>query len=84
MNKNSIYKPYKELILNGKANKLNSIIQNDINKKDYNSIKDMLEEKQEIIIKNNDIKTKKILQSSNANRELLPPETSNKKKYLKK
>ena len=74
MNKNSIYKPYKELILNGKANKLNSIIQNDINKKDYNSIKDLLEEKQEIIIKNNDIKTKKIL----------PPETSNKKKYLKK
>ena len=80
MNKNSIYKPYKELILNGKANKLNSII----NKKDYNSIKDMLEEKQEIIIKNNDIKTKKILQSSDANRKLLPPETSNKKKYLKK
>ena len=55
----SIYKPYKELILNGKTNKLNSIIQNDINKKDYNSIKDMLEEKQQIIIKNDDIKTKK-------------------------
>ena len=73
MNKNNTYKPYKELILNGKANKLNSIIQNDINKKDYNSIKDMLEEKQEIIIKNTDIKTKKIL----------PPETSNKKKYKK-
>ena len=69
----SIYKPYKELILNGKTNKLNSIIQNDINKKDYNSIKDMLEEKQEIIIKNTDIKTKKTL----------PPETSNKKKYKK-
>ena len=69
----SIYKPYKELILNGKTNKLNSIIQNDINKKDYNSIKDMLEEKQEIIIKNTDIKTKKIL----------PPETSNKKKDKK-
>ena len=33
----------------------------------------MLEEKQEIIIKNNDIKTKKIL----------PPEASNKKKYKK-
>ena len=69
----SIYKPYKELILNGKTNKLNSIIQNDINKKDYNSIKDMLEEKQGVIIKNTDIKTKKIL----------PPETSNKKKYKK-
>lgn len=73
MNKNSIYKPHKELILNGRTNKLNSIIQNDINKKDYNSIKEMLEEKQEIIIKNNDIKTKKIL----------PPEASNKKKYKK-
>ena len=72
MNK-SIYKPYKELILNGKTNKLHSIIQKDINKKDYNSIKDLLEEKQEIIIKNNDIKTKKIL----------PPEASNKKKYKK-
>ena len=69
----SIYKPYKELIVNGKANKLNSIKQNDINKKDYNSIKDMLEEKQQIIIKNDDKKTKKIL----------PPEASNKKKYKK-
>ena len=73
MNKNNTYKPYKELILNNKTNKLNNIIQNDINKKDYNSIKEMLEEKQEIIIKNNDIKTKKIL----------PPEASNKKKYKK-
>ena len=45
MNKNSIYKPHKELILNGRTNKLNSIIQNDLNKKDYNSIKEMLEEK---------------------------------------
>ena len=65
----SSYKPYKELILNGKANKLNNIIQRDINKKDYNMIKDMLEDKQEILIKNNDIKTKKIL----------PPETDKKK-----
>ena len=73
MNKSNTYKPYKELILNGRTNKLNSIIQNDLNKKDYNSIKEMLEEKQEIIIKNNDIKTKKIL----------PPEASNKKKYKK-
>ena len=70
MNKSNTYKPYKELILNGRTNKLNSIIQNDINKKDYNSKKEMLEQKQEIIIKNNDIKTKKIL----------PPE-ANKKKY---
>ena len=70
MNKNKIYKPHKELILNGRTKNLNSIIQNDINKKDYNSIKEMLEEKQEIILKNNDIKAKKIL----------PPEAS-KKKY---
>ena len=34
----------------------------------------MLEEKQEFIIKNTDVKTKKIL----------PPEASNKKKYKKK
>ena len=74
MNKNNNYKPYKELILNYKTNKLYNIIQHDINKKDYNSIKDMLEEKQQIIMTNTDIKTKKIL----------PPEASNKKKYIKK
>ena len=74
MNKNNTYKPYKELILNNKTNKLKNIIQNDINKKDYNSIKDMLKEKQQILMTNNDIKTKKIL----------PPEASNKKKYIKK
>ena len=73
MNKSNTYKPYKELILNGRTNKLNSIIQNDINKKDYNSIKEMLEETPEISIKNNDITTKKIL----------PPEASNKKKHKK-
>ena len=44
----------------------------------------MLEEKQEIIIKKNDIKTKKTLQSSDSNRKILPPEASNKKKYIKK
>ena len=71
MNK-SIYKPYKELILSCKTN-INSIIQKDITKTDYNSIKDMLEEKQQIFMKNNDIKTRKIL----------PPEASNKKKYKK-
>ena len=43
------YKPYKELILNGKANKLNSIIQKDINKKDFNMIKDMLEENKKLL-----------------------------------
>ena len=43
----------------------------------------MLEAKQQVIIKNNDIKTKKILQSSDSNRKILPPEASNKKKYIK-
>ena len=33
MNKDSIYKPHKELILNGRTNKLNSILQDDINEK---------------------------------------------------
>ena len=60
-NKSNKYLPYKELILSGKQNKLNNIIQKDLNKKDYNSIKEMLEEKQEIISKNNEIKSKKIL-----------------------
>ena len=60
MNKSNSYKPYKELVLNVRTNKLNSIIQNGINQKDYNNIKEMLEEKQEITIKNNDIKIKKI------------------------
>ena len=66
------YNPQKELILSGKPNKLNKIIEKDINNKDYNSIKSMLEDKQEIIIKQ-EIKAKKIL----------PPEPSNKKKNKK-
>ena len=53
------YNPQKELILSGKPNKLNKIIEKDINNKDYNSIKSMLEDKQEIIIKQQEIKAKK-------------------------
>ena len=64
------YNPHKELILSGKPNKLNKIIEKDTNNKDYNSIKSMLEDKQEIIIKQQEIKARKIL----------PPEPSNKKK----
>ena len=53
------YNPHKELTLSGKPNKLNKIIEKDINNKDYNSIKSMLEDKQEIIIKQQEIKAKK-------------------------
>ena len=64
------YSPQKELSLSGKPNKLNKIIEKDINNKDYNSIKPMLEDKQEIILEQQEIKAKKFL----------PPEPSNKKK----
>ena len=67
------YNPQKELILSGKPNKLNKIIEKDINNKDYNSIKSMLEDKPGIIIKQQEIKAKKIL----------PPEPSNQKKNKK-
>ena len=67
------YNPHKELILSGKPNKLNKIIEKDINNEDYNSIKSMLEDKQEIITKQQEIKAK----------QNLPPEPSNKKKNEK-
>ena len=52
----SKYNPHKELILSNRSNKLNNIIQKDLNKKDYNNIKELVEEKQTNIIqmKNND------------------------------
>ena len=40
------YDPHKELILSGKPKKLNKIIEKDMNNKNYNSIKSMLEDKQ--------------------------------------
>ena len=51
----SKYNPHKELILSNRSNKLNNIIQKDLNKKDYNNIKELVEEKQTNIIqmKNN-------------------------------
>ena len=71
MNKASKYLPQKPLLLNSNKFKLNSHIEKDINKKDYNVIKEMLETKQEIIYNNvNQNKLKKIL----------PPSDSNKKK----
>ena len=61
------YLPQKPLLLNSTKNKLNSQIEKDINKKDYNSVKEMLETKQEIIYNNvNENKVKKILPSSDA------------------
>ena len=70
----SKYNPHKELILSNRSNKLNNIIQKDLNKKDYNNIKELVEEKQTNIIqmKNIDNKIKKIL-----------PPSENKKKYKK-
>ena len=65
------YNPQKELTLSGEPNKLHMIIEEDINNKDYNSIKSMLEDKQEIIIKQQEIEAKQIL----------APEPSNKKKH---
>ena len=71
MNRASKYLPQKPLLLNSIKNKLNSQIEKDINKKDYNIIKEMLETKQEIIYNNtNEHKDKKIL----------PPSDNNKKK----
>ena len=64
MNRASKYLPQKPLLLNSIKNKLNSQIEKDINKKDYNAIKEILETKQEIIYKNvNENKDKKILPS---------------------
>ena len=53
------YNPHKEIILSGRPNKLNKIIEKDINNKDYNSIKSMLEDKQDIITKQQEIKATK-------------------------
>ena len=64
MNKASKYLPQKPLLLNNNKFKLSSQIEKDINKKDYNAIKEILETKQEIIYKNvNENKDKKILPS---------------------
>ena len=52
------YNPHKELILSGEPNKSNKMIEKDINNKDYNSIKSMLEDKQEIIIEQQTLKLK--------------------------
>ena len=53
------HNPHKELILSGKPNKLNKIIEKYNNNKDYSSIKSMLEDKQEIIIKQQEVKANK-------------------------
>ena len=81
MNRASKYLPQKPLLLNSIKNKLNSQIEKDINKKDYNVIKEMLETKQEIIYNNtNENKDKKILPPSGANRRL-PSDKKKNKRY---
>ena len=83
--KKTHYRPDKELILTSNQNTLSNSITRDIKKTDYDSIREIVEDKQEIIYKNNkENKVKKILPSSDANRKILPPENKNninKKKY---
>ena len=74
MYKQQRYNPNKQLDLTKNKNKLN-IIQKDLNKKDYNNIKELVEEKQNNIISVNNIE-KKI-------KKILPPSENNKKKYKK-
>ena len=71
MNKASKYLPQKPLLLNNNKFKLSSQIEKDINKKDYNAIKEILETKQEITYKN---------VSENKDKKILPPSNTNKKK----
>ena len=71
MNKTK-YRPDKELILTSNKNKLTNLINNNINKKDYNIIREIVEDKQEVIYHNN---------KENKVKKILPPETNNKKKY---
>ena len=73
MNKTK-YRPDKELILTSNKNKLTNLINNNINKKDYNIIREIVEDKQEVIYHNN---------KENKVKKILPPETNNKKKYKK-
>ena len=85
--KKTHYRPDKELILTSNKNTLSNSSTRDIKKKDYDSIREIVEDKQEIIYKNNkENKVKKILPSSDANRKILSPENKNninKKKYKK-
>ena len=75
MNK-SRYRPEKELILTNNKNKLTNLLNKDIKKKGYESIREIVEEKQEVIYHNNkENKVKKILPSPEAN--------INEKKYKK-
>ena len=71
------YRPDKELILTSNRNKLSNSITRDIKKKGYDSIREIVEDKQEIIY--NNIKENKI-------KKIPPPENNNntnKKKYKK-
>ena len=73
MNKTK-YRPDKELILTSNKNKLTNLLNKNIKKKDYDSIREIVEDKQEIIYKN---------KKENKVKKILPPENTNKKKYKK-
>ena len=70
------YRPDKELILTSNKNKLTNLLNKDIKKKDYDSIREIVEDKQEIIYNNNNNKENKV-------KKILFPENNNKKKYKK-
>ena len=70
------YRPDKELILTSNKNKLTNLLNKDIKKKDYDSIREIVEDKQEIIYNNNNNKENKV-------KKILPPENNNNKKYKK-
>ena len=72
MNKASKYLPQKPLLLNNNKFKLSSQIEKDINKKDYNAIKEILETKQEITYKN---------VSENKDKKILPSDKKKNKRY---
>ena len=72
MNKTK-YKPDKELILTKNKNTLTNLLNKDIKKKYYESIREIVEETQEVIYHSN---------KENKVKKILPPE-NNKKKYKK-
>ena len=65
------YRPDKELILTSNKNKLTNLLSKDIKKKDFDSIREIVEDKQEIIYNN---------KKENKVKKILPPENTNKNK----
>ena len=73
MNKTK-YRPDKELILTSNTNKLPNLLNKDIKKKDYDSIREIVEDKQEIICN-----TKK----ENKVKKILPPDATQSPRVLR-